>query len=236
MRELDFQSLRETLLRGGVAPKHVRRTIAELRDHHTDLFSEALSKGSSFEDAESEASTRLGDVNVVAAEVLARPELRSWTHRWPWLAYCATPTLVLGASFVSVLFLLGFSDAVRMDRDTFTERWGSPDSPWSIAGAIRLFYSFGLPVLVAGTCCVAAVQRRVPLRWPLIGVITAAIVGGATQFNVIWPHGPEVAGSLSASISVPPFPGSGGTVLRAVATCALTLAPLLWWRKRVART
>jgi len=42
MHEPDFHSLRERLLRGGVAPKHVRRTIAELRDHHADLFAEAF--------------------------------------------------------------------------------------------------------------------------------------------------------------------------------------------------
>ena len=81
MREPDFHLLRERLLRGGVAPKHVRRTIAELRDHHTDLFAEAFSRGCSVEDAEREASIRLGDEDSLAAEVLARPELRSWAHR-----------------------------------------------------------------------------------------------------------------------------------------------------------
>lgn len=234
MREPDFQSLRERLLRGGVAPKHVRRTIAELRDHHTDLFGEALAGGCSIEDAEREASIRLGDEDSLAAEVLARPELQSWAHRWPWIAYCVTPTFLLGLAFVALLWLFGFSDVVRIDRGTFLDRWGSPAAVWSVAGAIRLFHSIGLPVLLAGACCVVAAQRRVPLRWPLIGVLIAAIVGGAIQFNVIWPYGPEASGALSVRISVPPFPGSGGTVLRAAATCALTLGPYLWWRKRAA--
>jgi hypothetical protein len=230
MREPDFHSLRERLLRGGVAPKHVRRTIAELRDHHTDLFSEAFSGGCSFENAEREASIRLGDEDSLAAEILARPELRSWTHRWPWIAYCVTPTFLLGFAFVALPLLLGSSDAVRTDQGTFSDRWGSPAAVWSVSGVIRLFYSFGLPVLLAGACCFVAGQRRVAPRWPLIGVIIASIVGGAIQFNAVWPYGPELAGALSVTISVPPFPGSRGTVLRAAATCALTLGPYLWWR------
>jgi len=85
MHESDFNSLKDALLRGGVAPRHVRRTIAELRDHHTDLFAEAFARGCSVENAEREASMRLGDHDSLAAQILARPELRSWAHRWPWL-------------------------------------------------------------------------------------------------------------------------------------------------------
>jgi len=235
MREPDFHDLRETLLRGGVAPKHVRRTIAELRDHQTDLFGEALSRGCSFEDAEREASMRLGDEDALAAVVLARPELQSWTHRWPWIAYGVTPTFLLGLAFVTLVLLLGFSDVVRTDQHTFSERWGSPESVWSVAGAVRMFASFGLPMLLAATCCFVAAQRRVAVRWPLIGVVIASIVGAAVQFNVAWPQGPDVSGALAVRITVPPFPGSVGAMLRATATCALTLGPFLWWKKRVAR-
>jgi hypothetical protein len=236
MREPDFHSLRERLLREGVAPKHVRRTIAELRDHHTDLFAEAFAGGCSIENAEREASIRLGDEDCLAAEILARPELRSWGHRWPWIAYWVTPTFLLGLAFAALPLLLGVSQVVRTDQGTFSDRWGSPTAVWSVSGAIRLFYSFGLPVLLAAACCFAAGQRRVALRWPLIGVIIASIVGGAIQFNVVWPYGPEANGALAMTISVPPFPGSRGTLLSAASTCALTLLPYLWWRKRVART
>ena len=235
MREPTFHSLKETLLRGGVAPKHVRRTIAELQDHHTDLFAEAFARGCSFEDAEREASVRLGDEGSLATQVIARPELRSWTHRWPWLTYGVSPTLLLGVAFAALLVLLGVSGAVRVDQDTFADRWGSPAAIWSASGAIRLLYSFGLPVLLAGAYCFLAGQRRMALKWPVIAVIIASIVGAALQFNVVWPHGPEANGALSMTLSVPPFPGSRGTVLRAATTCALTLGPYLLWRRRVAR-
>lgn len=230
MREPNLHSLRETLLRGGIAPKHVRRTITELQDHHTDLFAEALARGSSLENAEREAAMRLGNEDSLAVEILARPELRSWTHRWPLIAYCVTPAFLLGLAFAALLLFLGLSGAAHIDQGTFSDRWGF------MAGAIRLFYSFGLPVLLAGACCFVAGQRRAALRWPVLGVLIASIIGGAIQLNVVWPHGPEADGAIAMTISVPPFPGSGGSLLRAAATCALTLGPYLWWRKRVART
>jgi hypothetical protein len=229
MRELDFDSLKERLLRGGVAPKHVRRTITELRDHHTDLFAEAFARGCSLEDAGREASIRLGDEDALAAAAFARPELRSWAHRWPWVAYCLTPTAVLLAASAALFLLLGFSGVVHLDHDAFAKRWGA------LAAVLRLFYTFGLPLLLAVVCCVLAGQRRADLRRPVIGVVVVAIIGGALTLDVVWPHGPNAHGALALRLAIPPFPGSASTVLRAVVTCALTLGPYLWWRRRLVR-
>jgi len=171
----------------------------------------------------------------LAAEILARPELRSWAHRCPWVAYCVTPAALFVVASAALVLLLGVSGAVHTDRGTFSNRWGSPSSVWSLSGAIRLFYTFGLPLLFTGACCFVAGQRRAALRWPVIGVIVASIIGGAIQLDVVWPYGPNVSGALAIKIGVPPFPGFVGTLLRAATTCALTLGPFLWWRKRAAR-
>ena len=232
MREANFHSLRETLLRGGIAPNHVRRTIAELRDHHTDLFAEAFARGCSVEDAGQEASMRLGNEDSLSAAILARRELKSWTHRWPWVAYWLAPTIMFVPAFLLLSLLLGLSGAVHVDHDTFVRRWGSPYSAWSLAGAIRLFYNVGLPFLLAGACCFVSGQRRAALRWPVIGVVIASIIGGAIQWDLFWPYGPQVRGAISIRIGVPPFPGSAGTLSRAATTCALTLGPFLWWKRK----
>ena len=229
MREPDFDSLKERLLRGGVAPKHVRRMIAELRDHHTDLFVEAFGRGSSLEEAGREASIRLGDEDALAAAIIARPELRSWTHRWPWAAYCVTPAALFVVVSAGLLALLGFSQAVHADHDTFVKRWGL------LASVIRPFYAFGLPLVLGAVCCVLAGQRREAPRWPVLGVMIVAMIGAAARLDVCWPSGPNAFGALCMTISIPPFPGSGSTLLRAAATCALTLAPYMWWRQREAR-
>jgi len=238
MRDPDFDSLKERLLRGGVGPKHVRRTIAELRDHHTDLFAEAFARGCSLEDAGREASIRLGDEDALATAIIARPELRSWAHRWPWVAYCLTPTAALLAAFAGLLLLVGLSGVTHLDHDTFAKRWGL------LASGIGSFYRFGLPLVSGVVICVLAAQRRAYLRWPVIGVAMVSIVGGAFKFDVCWPRGGNAHGALCMRIdiltwafglSVPPFHGFMGTLLRAVATCALTLGPYLWWRRRAAR-
>ena len=43
MHELDLSRLQSELLRSGVAPRHVRRTVDELNDHYEDLVEQALS-------------------------------------------------------------------------------------------------------------------------------------------------------------------------------------------------
>jgi hypothetical protein len=62
---------------------------------------------------------RLGDANVLAAEIIARPELKSWAPRWPWVAYCLIPASVFVAGFVGSVLLLGLS--LQVDRHTVAD-------------------------------------------------------------------------------------------------------------------
>jgi hypothetical protein len=236
MREPDFNSLKERLLRNGVAPKHVRRTIAELKDHHTDLFSEALARGHSVEEAAPEASIRLGDEDMLAAEVIARPELRSFAYRWPWVAYGLTPIVLFVAGLAGLVVLLWLATKGSIpDYYTFVRRWGAPDASRSPSGAIRLFYMLGVPLVLGGVCCVLAGRRRAALGWPVLGVVLLSIITAVHQLDVCWPQGPNATGGLCMAVSViPPIHNFGITVLRAVASCALTLGPYLWWRTRLA--
>ena len=84
MHKADLRRLQRTLIRGGVAPVFISRTLAELRDHCQDLEADALRAGCSVEEARSEARNRLGEHSVIAAEILRRPELKVWAFRWPW--------------------------------------------------------------------------------------------------------------------------------------------------------
>jgi hypothetical protein len=87
MPEAAFESLRLELLRSGVAPLYVERTIAELGEHYLDLQSEGAAAGLSAEDAERCARATLGTDRLIAAAVLARPELLSFSTRWPRVAH-----------------------------------------------------------------------------------------------------------------------------------------------------
>jgi hypothetical protein len=230
MGEPDFPTIRERLLRGGIAPKHVRRTIGELRDHYADLVAEAMSRGAGSAQAASEARQRLGDEETLVAEVLGRRELRSWAHRWPWAIYGLTPPLILVAAISAVLIALFVPIYV------LTSQWGRG---WMPPGWFQLLVEiarglsmFGLPLMVAAGVCLSAGRRRSGLLWPLVGVVLVALIGGAIDLQIRWPR-PGQPGALSVGLSLlPPFPGFGGMLLRTALSTVLVLVPFHWLRTR----
>ena len=104
MRDLHLRGLRIRLLRGGVAPRHVNRTLKELRHHFADLEQQALSQGLSQREASAQAAERIGDPELVIDETLARPELRSWAYRWPWGIYGILPVIAMALVIVGSMF------------------------------------------------------------------------------------------------------------------------------------
>ncbi|MGI9262001.1 MAG: hypothetical protein ACR2QR_08195 [Woeseiaceae bacterium] len=81
-----FDVLRSELLEAGVAPRHVRRIVAELDDHAEDLRSEAYAQGMSGSDATGFALQRIGDQQQIAARILESSDLRCWIYRYPRVA------------------------------------------------------------------------------------------------------------------------------------------------------
>jgi hypothetical protein len=103
MRE--FLRLKRELLRTGIAPRHVRRTIDELKDHHEDLVEQALTDGASRIEAHSSADERLGRISDIAMAVQAQPELRSWAFRFPHVAALVYPITFLALLPAAPVFL-----------------------------------------------------------------------------------------------------------------------------------
>ena len=112
----EFRALKRELLRGGVAPAMVTRTLAELYDHYEDLESEALASGRSPAEASVEATERLGSSRVLAREVIRHPEFRSWAFRWPWVPAVLRQFVIL-TSLASVPVL------VVVSRGPLIVRW-----------------------------------------------------------------------------------------------------------------
>jgi len=83
-----FESLRLELLRSGVAPLYVERTVLELGEHYADLESAALAAGYGAEEASRAARAALGNEREIAAAILARAELLTFSTRWPRVAHC----------------------------------------------------------------------------------------------------------------------------------------------------
>lgn len=96
MRDQQLESLRLELLSSGVAPRYVERTIEELEDHYVDLENAALACGLSLDEAARCAREALGGERALVAAILARPELLTFSTRWPRVAHCLHSAATLG--------------------------------------------------------------------------------------------------------------------------------------------
>lgn len=111
----DFSGLRSQLIRRGVAPRHINRTLLELEDHFDDLKDEALQQGYLGASAQQLAATWLGDVDLLAQEVAARPELKTWLYRYPKFARLVLPLAYL-VLLPTVPIFIGVSRASAIAR------------------------------------------------------------------------------------------------------------------------
>jgi hypothetical protein len=117
MREPDFQQFESELLRVGIAPRHVRRTVAELREHLDDLVEAALESGFEIQLARRQAAAQMGDLQQVAIAMRACPEMRSWSYRFPRIAVVIYPLTCL-ALLPAVPVLAGVAHASVLARWT----------------------------------------------------------------------------------------------------------------------
>ncbi len=75
MREPYFARLEKLLADQGVAARYIDRLIGELEDHCVDASADAQDSADDFQTSVW-ISERLGSAAVIAAQVIARPELR----------------------------------------------------------------------------------------------------------------------------------------------------------------
>jgi hypothetical protein len=78
-------------LQQGVDLSYARRLGLELAEHYEDLRQEAERTGIAPGEVAGFAAERLGSAGNIAAAVRQRPELRSWSYRYPQLARLALP-------------------------------------------------------------------------------------------------------------------------------------------------
>jgi hypothetical protein len=224
-----FEGLSQRLLRAGIAPRQVKRLVGEIEAHFADLVAELRSTGLSQAESESQAAVRLGTEDVIVANILAHPELRSWARQRPWLAFVLLPLLALAVQFVlSMLAAVGvivFATQVL----GITALYPGP-VPWVVRG-LQAYGVWIAPVAAAGAACFLAVRSGAPLTWPIVGCALIALLGAATNASFEW--SPAVQrGVLSGGIGLH-FPELGLTgALRAILTILTVLVPVLWLRRR----
>src|SRR3954470_19062621 len=105
-----FEGLRETLLKGGIAPRHVRRYLGELSEHLEDLIKEQQALGYDAEDADVRARALLGEDPELAAAMLEQKRFRSLPARAPWLVFLLLPpvlTAAIGLALYAAFYFVG---------------------------------------------------------------------------------------------------------------------------------
>ena len=182
--ELNFTELRERLLRAGIAPRHIRRYLAELTDHLTDLTAEEQHSGLCPAAAQSAALLRLGSTDNLAAAMIAQPRLQSLAARAPWAVFSLTPLLLLATLwFVAVCLLrLGWHHFLPGAPTPFGSRPGHHTlfEPSNIYFQLDRALFFGAPVLVGWCMGLTAARQRLNTLWPicslaLLGLFAATV-------------------------------------------------------------
>jgi len=225
-----LRELRERLLRAGVAPRHVRRYLTELREHWTDLTAEEERAGRKPAEAEALALARLGKVDDLARTMMEQPELRSWMARAPWAVLGAGPVLGLAVGWSVALLILWSGDT------WFLEGSQTPIVP--LHGFAIAYFDLGrvlyytAPLLTGWGMILLAARQRVQAVWPVIlGSLVVALLGATGNVDVRPPSIPGDSGDVGIQFYplLSQLPDAAG---RALLLFVLVALPYLVWRWR----
>lgn len=172
-----FETLSEHLLRGGIAPRYVRRYVRELDEHFADAVAAAQASGLSLAQAQCVAKARLGRVETLAAAMLAQPGLRSAVVRRPWLVLGLSPVLSVLGMLIFLPCLLAF--AVHHMPVTVVPGWVS----FGVAGYVWLVNAVGGMLVIIAFGWLARGQRCCG-RWAVAGLSLAALCGAAFTVSI----------------------------------------------------
>ncbi|HVW73891.1 MAG TPA: permease prefix domain 1-containing protein [Rhizomicrobium sp.] len=187
-----FDALGEILLAGGIAPRHVRRYLAELSEHLDDLTAEQRAAGFDPQDAAIRARARLGDDAELAQAMLARKEFRSWAARAPWAFFGLLPPLVTVLTAFVVVTPLVLSAKIA----GLIGHGGINATGWfrMLAAVLFAFGNFAVPpLLAAGFVRLAQRQRMRPL-WAVLAILMIALVD--LKFQAHFPAPGHQGGSV----------------------------------------
>jgi hypothetical protein len=235
-----FNELRERLLRAGVAPRHVRRYLRELADHFADLTAEEERAGRSHSDANSAALARLGSMDDLAQAMIAKPQLRSWCSRAPWVAFGVMPPFALAAAyFIGCIYLwCGWRSFLPgLDTPFGAVARGPVYSLQNIYFQAGKYYYICAPVLAGCGVAVIAARQRLKAVWPLIGLVLIASMGATAHIQASRTAVPHGLGHISMRFFVP-GPSARDVsfaLLHALIIFTLVALPYLIWRLRFAR-
>ncbi len=229
MPQPQFRALKERLLHAGIAPKHVRRYVAELEDHFDDLVHEETTRGLDKSTAENAALNRLGDDETLAQTMLDRPELKSLTARYPWAVFgIAPPVLLAVAVYLGILANAGLFSVVGAAPAV------GADMPDWIKAAVAAWHGllmYAAPLAVAVAVGIIGLRQRTEIAWLILGASIVVMLGSFLEIGMVWSELPGQS-SLSVGLHVSGKNALIGGLVR-LPINLLVLAGFYWlWRRR----
>lgn len=187
---INFERLRKRLLEGGVAHRHVKRTLAELDDHFIEAWRSEEAAGLNGPEAEARAWQRLGSEDEIVRTTLARPELRSLPARFPRLVFGAGP-LVLWIG-VLALTIFGFASLNELNSSgPPSPRTPTPEWVRAPLNGLAFFYFRILPLLIGLWIFTTAIRLRLSKVWPAMGLVLLCLFSGTTDFGLTFANSSE---------------------------------------------
>ena len=162
-----FEGLRESLLKGGIAPRHVRRYLAELTEHLDDLTEKQRAQGYDGEDATSRARALLGEDRELAAAMLEQKRFRSITARAPWAIFGILPPFAATAAMLIPLGILVVTAKVLgfLEKGAARPHWFELLATATAACANLVFFPLASVLFVA-----LVVRHRLSPYWAVVAV------------------------------------------------------------------
>jgi hypothetical protein len=194
---LPFESVGEQLLRAGIAPRHARRYVVELREHLADLTARERSAGLDPAAASLRARTLLGsDAQLAQAMIDTTP--RSISALAPWAVFALVPVVVL----VAVVWAV--ATAMMHLLRPLHAAWpgGVPDTYHGLIGTVSFGASYLLGPAIAAVCIALALRQRLSSHWVWVGLGLIALISGVLGFhmNILPPHDGRPGGAIFSAV------------------------------------
>lgn len=152
-----FEVLEVRLLRGGIAPRHVKRYLRELDEHLSDHAEAQAAAGQDAPTAAARARAALGPDDELANAMLMRRDFRSLSARFPWLVFGVLPVLALPLAALWHILLL-----------VVLKSLSAPALFPSLEAMVLFTGNFILVPAIALLFVVIARRQRQSLVWPLL--------------------------------------------------------------------
>ena len=235
-----FEKLEDRLLRGGIAPRHVKRYLRELSEHLADLTQAQAEAGFGADDSAARARAALGPDAELADAMLKQRDFRSIGARFPWAVFGLMPPffLILGFLLVFIsMVLIGVAGGVIVP----DHKSHLPVPAWYHWTASGMIFAANFLVTTALAFLLVWMARRQRMKpvWPLLGMAIILFIGLHGDFSA---ETRRISIGLGTMLPFYPAKGPFGpwgtidlpTLAGQAALLSLPVIWLLWMRRKAA--